>query len=77
MKFATSLRISREIYVPQVENGFLQYMIMEIIANSDEDTGWSVKERPLHGPTVTTEPNVVTLGVTDGPSGLGRPKLVS
>jgi len=40
---APPFRISREIYVPQLENGSLQYIIMEIIATSDFDNGWAVK----------------------------------
>jgi len=39
-------RISREVYVPQLENGSLHYTIMEIIAASDADSGWAVKDLP-------------------------------
>jgi len=39
-------RFAREVYVPQLENGSLQYIIMEIIAASDADSGWAVKELP-------------------------------
>lgn len=69
-------RISKEIYVPQFENGNLQYMIMEIIANSDRDSGWSVKDFPLHNLAITTEPDAVTLRATDGPAALRRTKVV-
>jgi hypothetical protein len=37
-------RISREVYVPQLENGFLHYQVMEIIAASDFDSGWALKD---------------------------------
>lgn len=42
-------RISREVYVPQLENGSLHYHVMEIIAASDFDSGWAVKDMPHHG----------------------------
>jgi len=42
-------RISREVYVPQLENGSLHYQIMEIIAASDFDSGWAVKDMPNDG----------------------------
>ena len=35
-------RISREVFVPQLEEGFLQYIVMDIVANSDFDNGWRV-----------------------------------
>lgn len=43
---APPFRISREIYVPQLENGSLHYIMMEIIAASDFDSGWGVKVVP-------------------------------
>jgi hypothetical protein len=30
--------------VPHIENGFLHYIIMEIVAVSDGDSGWAVKD---------------------------------
>jgi len=42
-------RISREVYVPQLENGSLHYQVMEIIAASDFDSGWAVKDMPNDG----------------------------
>lgn len=37
-------RYSREIFVPQLENGFLQYSIFQIIAAGD--SGWAIKDLP-------------------------------
>lgn len=45
---------------------------MEIIANSDMDSGWMVKDRPLPQVPITTEPDAVSLKTTDGPAGLRR-----
>jgi hypothetical protein len=78
----TPLRLSREVYVPQVENGALHYIIMEIIATSDADSGWTVKDLPnQHFPTATG-PSAVSTAAIDGPdnqknskSGLGRKDL--
>jgi len=60
-------RISREVYVPQLENGSLHYTIMEIIAASDADSGWAVKDLPSHPlfPTATG-PSAVSFTATDG-----------
>ena len=59
-------RISREVYVPQFENGSLQYTLLEIIAASDADSGWAVKDLPSqHFPTATG-PEPVSSGVMDG-----------
>ena len=74
----TPFRVSREVYVPHLENGALHYIIMEIIANSDADSGWAVKDLPnQHFPTAT-EPSTVSTAAIDGPdnqkhskSGLG------
>lgn len=60
------LRISREIYVPQFENGFLHYTIMEIIAASDTDSGWSVKDLPSQPLPIATGPSAVSFTATDG-----------
>ncbi|KAL3421454.1 hypothetical protein PVAG01_07899 [Phlyctema vagabunda] len=59
---STSTRVSRDIYVPHIKNGTFQYTLMEIIAASDFDSGWLVKDKPLSSsafPT-TTEPSVAT-----------------
>jgi len=60
------LRISREIYVPQFENGFLHYTIMEIIAASDSDNGWSVKDLPSQPFPNTAGPSAMSFTATDG-----------
>jgi hypothetical protein len=60
------LRISREIYVPQFENGFLHYTIMEIIAASDTDSGWSVKDLPSQPLPSATGPSAVNFTAIDG-----------
>jgi len=60
-------RISREVYVPQLENGSLQYIIMEIIAASDADSGWAVKELPPQPPFPNaTGPSAVSYPAMDG-----------
>jgi len=55
---ASPFRISREVCVPQFEHGFLHYIMMEIVANSDVDSGWVVKLQPAETtfPTSTTMP---------------------
>jgi len=60
------LRISREIYVPQFENGFLHYTIMEIIAASDTDSGWSVKDLPSQPLPNASGPSALSFTATDG-----------
>ncbi|CAG8973371.1 hypothetical protein HYALB_00000134 [Hymenoscyphus albidus] len=39
-------RLSHEVYVPQIENGALQYIIFKIVATSDMDSGWTIKDHP-------------------------------
>lgn len=39
---------------------------MEIVANSNIDSGWSIKDLPLQSVVVTTEPNAVSFGATAG-----------
>ncbi|KUJ22946.1 uncharacterized protein LY89DRAFT_727735 [Mollisia scopiformis] len=56
-----SFRISREVYVPQLENGSLHYTIMEIIAASDFDSGWAVKDLPTQAFPTATGPSAVNL----------------
>ncbi|TVY80667.1 hypothetical protein LSUE1_G004501 [Lachnellula suecica] len=58
-------RLSREVYVPQLENGALHYIIMEIIANSDADSGWTVKNIPNQTSPIATGPTAVSSTVTD------------
>ncbi len=50
---ASPFRISREVFVPQIENGSLHYFIREIVAASDTDSGWAVREVPETFPTAT------------------------
>jgi len=52
-------RISPEIYVPQFENGSLHYIIMEIVAASDADSGWAVKIPPPQTFPTSTVPSTV------------------
>ena len=59
-------RISREVYVPQLENGSLHYTIMEIIAASDADSGWAVKDLPSQPFPTATGPSVVSFTAMDG-----------
>jgi len=65
-----SFRISREVYVPQYEDGLLHYTIMGIIAANDADSGWAVKDLPVQPFPVATEPPAITLTV----DGLGVSK---
>lgn len=59
-------RLSREVYVPQLENGALHYIIMEITATSDVDSGWTVKDLPNRIFPTATGPSAVNPTVTDG-----------
>ncbi len=59
-------RISREVYVPQLENGSLHYTIMEIIAASDADSGWAVKDLPSQPFPTATGPSAVSFTAMDG-----------
>lgn len=52
-------RLSREVYVPQIENGALQYIIFEIVATSDNDSGWTIKDQPSQAFPTATGPSVV------------------
>jgi hypothetical protein len=65
-------RISREVYVPQLENGSLHYTIMEIIAASDADSGWAVKDLPSQPFPTATGPSAVSFTAVDG---LDTPKV--
>ncbi|KAH8684619.1 hypothetical protein BGZ60DRAFT_442622 [Tricladium varicosporioides] len=55
-----SVRLSREIYVPQLENGAFQYIIMQIIATSDADSGWAVKDQPSQVYPTATGPSIIS-----------------
>lgn len=59
-------RISREVYVPQLENGSLHYALMEIIAASDFDSGWAVKDLPTQPFPAATGPSVVNMAAVEG-----------
>jgi len=67
VEMAAPFRISREVFVPQFENGMLLYTVMEIIAGSDWDSGWAVKETPAE-PTFpsVTGPAAITITAMDG-----------
>ena len=52
--------------MPQLENGFLQYTIVEVVAASDGDSGWVVKALPLQQIPVATGPTAVSFGAIDG-----------
>lgn len=58
-------RMSREVWVPQLENGFLHYIIMEIIAASDGDSGWSVKDLPSQPYPTATGPTAGSFTAMD------------
>lgn len=53
--------LSREVYVPQFENGALQYIIFEIISNSSTDSGWTIKDQPKQGFPTVTGPSAVNM----------------
>lgn len=68
-------RISREVYVPQLENGSLHYTIMEIIAASDADSGWAVKDLPSQPFPTATGPSAVSFTAMDGLDTQKVPKI--
>jgi len=73
---APTVRISREIYVPQFENGSLHYIMMGIIAASDFDSGWAVKAAPQQTFPVTTVASTVPSTVSyQATSGIGAPAV--
>ena len=59
-------RISREVFVPQIENGSLHYIIMDIVAASDTDSGWAVKDIPIEPFPTSTGPSAVRIKAVDG-----------
>ncbi len=68
-------RISQEVYVPQLENGSLHYTIMEIIAASDADSGWAVKDLPSQPFPTATGPSAVSCTAMDGLDTQRAPKV--
>ena len=63
-------RFSREVYVPQLENGFLHYTMMEIIG---ADSGWAVKDLPAQPFPNATGPSAI-VGIT-AMDGLGTERI--
>lgn len=61
-----SSRISRDIYVPQLENGTFHYTLMEIIVASEFHSGWLVKDVPVQSFPTLTEANAVNFTATHG-----------
>jgi len=61
-----SFRVSREVYVPQLENGLLHYTLMEIIAASDVDSGWAVKSVPSQVFPTATGPSAMSFTAVEG-----------
>lgn len=68
---SSPFRLSREIYVPQLENGTLYYTIMEIVAANEADSGWAVKDKLAQPFPTATEPEAVGLKAI---SGLNSPR---
>lgn len=58
--------------MPQFENGFLHYTIMEIIAVSEMDSGWDVKRTSLDPIPIATGPTAVSYTAMDGFDKLNR-----
>jgi hypothetical protein len=65
-------RVPQDIYVPKFEDGTLLYTLMQIVATSDFDGGWTVKEVPISILPATAEPVPVTPMAT---TGLSSPKV--
>lgn len=63
---SSPFRISREVFVPQIENGSLHYIVMEIVAASDTDSGWAVKDIPIQPYPAATGPSAVSIKAIDG-----------
>ncbi|KAB8294113.1 hypothetical protein EYC80_009563 [Monilinia laxa] len=63
---ASQFKMSREVCVPQFEDGYLYYKLMEIVALSDFDYGWVVKEPSSADFPTSTEPTVPNLTETHG-----------
>lgn len=60
--------VSQEIYVLQIENGAFHYTLMEIIAATEFDCGWLVKDKlvPMTSFPTSTEPSAVSFTAVDG-----------
>ena len=65
-------RLPREVFVPQLENGFLHYTIMEIIAVSEMDSGWAVRFPSLDPIPIATGPPAVSYTAADRIGNLNR-----
>ncbi|KAF7891876.1 hypothetical protein EAF00_008178 [Botryotinia globosa] len=63
---ASQLGMSREILVPQIQDGNLYYTVMEIVALGDFDSGWIVKEPKSAEFPKTTSQRVESLPANDG-----------
>ncbi|CZS96535.1 hypothetical protein WAI453_010013 [Rhynchosporium graminicola] len=66
IKISAPFRVLREVFVPQFEDGMLLYTMMEIIAGSDLDSGWAVKQPQADAFPSVTEPTAMTITATDG-----------
>lgn len=60
-----SFRRAPEIYVPHLENGFLHYLVTEIIAASDRKSVWVVKDATPQPLPTTTKPTSFSFVVVD------------
>ena len=63
---SSPFHISREVFVPQLENGSLRYSIMEIVAASDTDSGWTVKQIPTQEFPMATGTSADSIRAVDG-----------
>jgi hypothetical protein len=70
-------QFSKEVFVPQFEDGNLFYTLMEIVALSEFDRGWYVKELPENEFPTTTGPAAVSLTATDRIDAQNRPNTVA
>ncbi|KAL2069634.1 hypothetical protein VTL71DRAFT_14313 [Oculimacula yallundae] len=65
-RISAPFRLSREVFVPQFEDGMLLYTVMEIIAGSDWDSGWAVKQPPAEAFSSVTEATAISITAMDG-----------
>jgi len=65
---STNFRVSRDIYVPRVEDGTFHYTLMEIISTGDWNSGWVMKEKPMPKQSfpTSTEPGAVSFDTAEG-----------
>lgn len=63
---STPFHISREVFAPQIENGSLHYIVMEIVAASDTGSAWAVKEVPVQPFPTATGPSAISITALDG-----------